>query len=503
MDFKQLVMHDVDEKYREMASGTTDQPLSKTPMVISNSTYEKKRNTYYKRLDSEKIDFNKAIVKIKNAQTTRLRDEEKKREEKERKRANRRVATKKFAKVFLTLVIVVGALSALIGFVIWPKMIYPNMEADSLFTPEILRTYYRDSTSECYIITFTDCSEDGKVSAIWESCPGSYYHNNEMICKLNLTGQITEKKNNGSLVIEWTSKELICGWNSLDGDASYEDGMKITVKNNNYNTFETGFYDTYITEINEKYAVSTREDLEKLIDSDGIYYLTNDIDLSGKNWTPIDGFEGILVGNGYTISNMTIKSSTSNVGFFSKLYGFVMDVNFINANIYVSGNNKNIGILCGEMEGNAMGISVAGEVSAPSSNNVGGIIGYKYSGELSCGDLYSSAMVCGQNHVGGVWGYLHYDSLWHRENIIQLNRFTNSGKVIGSGDNVGGVIGCISADRILHINDFKNSGEVNGNANVGGVIGYVYSGGEGSYVQNSTSTTGTIVGNAVNIEIRK
>lgn len=61
--------------------------------------------------------------------------------------------------------------------------------------------------------------------------------------------------------------------------------------------------------------ISTAEDLKAIAnDLDGDYILTNDIDISGENWTPIgtreEPFNGTLDGDGHTISGLTIKEDS-------------------------------------------------------------------------------------------------------------------------------------------------------------------------------------------------
>lgn len=75
--------------------------------------------------------------------------------------------------------------------------------------------------------------------------------------------------------------------------------------------------------------ISTAEDLKAIVnDLDGDYVLTNDIDISGENWTPIGTeekpFTGTLDGNGYTISGLTIKEDSftpTGDGYYDSYYG--------------------------------------------------------------------------------------------------------------------------------------------------------------------------------------
>ena len=77
--------------------------------------------------------------------------------------------------------------------------------------------------------------------------------------------------------------------------------------------------------------------------------LTADINLQGKNWTPVgnqyknNGYEGKFDGNGYTISNLNIDTSNDDVGLFGYVDndGIVQNVNLTNVKVsgqwYVGG----------------------------------------------------------------------------------------------------------------------------------------------------------------------
>ena len=504
MDFKQLVMNEVDTKYQEMSKGTTDKPFAQTPTVSSNSTYEKKREDYYRRLNREHSEFNKAVNQIVNTRNARLKSEDQKRREKERKRAERSAATKKFIKTVLVLAIIGGALAALIGLVIWPKMIYPNMDADSLYTPEILQSYsgsYKTGRTEgTAVVTFTECSQSGKLSGYFEFFVGNTYG------KYEISGQITEKKKSNNLELTITAGEWVLHPDSYDP----LDTMTVEITDN-YQSFECSQFNMHWSVgANDEYVIKTADDLKKLAGSGATFQLKNDIDLSGKKWTPIEGFTGTLLGNGYTISNLTIESSSSNVGFFATLEGMIKDIKFENASIKVTGTNEKIGIVCGTLSGNLSGIRVSGSVEAVSSTNVGGMVGYldlssKY---LAFSGLENAASVTGQNHVVGVFGHI-YNSYGSSSATTQLDGFINSGRIISTGDCVGGTIGYIYAKTLLYISDFQNTGDVKGVTNVGGVIGYANGYDSGSYIQNSSCSAsiegeaviGCIAGSAIDITI--
>ena len=88
----------------------------------------------------------------------------------------------------------------------------------------------------------------------------------------------------------------------------------------------------------------------------------NDIDLSSySNWDPIgennaSAFNGILDGNGYTISNLTInRPNEKNVGLFGVIKGSVEIKNLSLENIDIYGENS-VGGLAGQNQTNNMAI---------------------------------------------------------------------------------------------------------------------------------------------------
>lgn len=86
MDFKQLVMNDVDDKYKNMTEGKTLTPLSKSTSVLDSNIYSQKRKKYLQRLSSEKNAFNLAIKKIIKARDDRIIYEEQRNSEREQQR---------------------------------------------------------------------------------------------------------------------------------------------------------------------------------------------------------------------------------------------------------------------------------------------------------------------------------------------------------------------------------------------------------------------------------
>ena len=128
---------------------------------------------------------------------------------------------------------------------------------------------------------------------------------------------------------------------------------KVLLKSSNY------INPTTITEINNKYDLLVFRDS---VNGGENYTNTTininvDIDLDGMNWTPIDNinYDGILQGNGHTISNFTIQKQQY-CGFFGSLYDNAEIHNLTLDNVTIQGsfsidNTDDIynccGVLCG------------------------------------------------------------------------------------------------------------------------------------------------------------
>ena len=243
-------------------------------------------------------------------------------------------------------------------------------------------------------------------------------------------------------------------------------------------------------------------------DSNQNFILLKDIDLSAvANWTPITGFSGYLHGNNKTIKNLTINSSSSNVGFFSTLNGRVANLTFENANITVSGHNENIGILSGKLSTNTVltKITISGKILANDSKNVGGFAGrydVEYNGTF-ISSVTSSVAVSGCDYVGGIIGSLN-GSTWVNYYTLTLSEWNNRGNITASGDYVGGLVGYAFLQDTassgsycykLNVVDCKNTGNITGKTYVGGLIGYGKSDNNSSCISRSSNSS-SIVGEA-------
>ena len=112
--------------------------------------------------------------------------------------------------------------------------------------------------------------------------------------------------------------------------------------------------------------------------------LAADIDLTGSEWAPIQGYAGTFDGNGKTITGLTINKSTeSNVGLFASIAqgGTVKNLTLDDVDITAGAN---VGAIAGENRGTIENCSVSGSVTGSSDNSfVGGIAGWHYRGDIT------------------------------------------------------------------------------------------------------------------------
>lgn len=92
------------------------------------------------------------------------------------------------------------------------------------------------------------------------------------------------------------------------------------------------------------------------------------------------------------------------------------------------------------------------------TDNVGGIAGINKDG-AQITKAYNVAQVSGGDNVGGIVG---------KGTVGNLQEVVSAGDIISSGTNVGGIIG---NSETMVINSGRNTGEVTGNENVGGIVG--------------------------------
>ncbi len=203
--------------------------------------------------------------------------------------------------------------------------------------------------------------------------------------------------------------------------------------------------------------------------------LTDDIDLTGKEWTPIGsninyvytGYTGTFDGQGHTISGLTINQARFAVGLIGCIDkgGTVKNVQLKDVNI--SGESE-VGAIAGASLGTVIGCSVEGGSVTASLTVAGGVVGYSRSlGTGEHGDIIgcsSSATVQGESSVGGVLGVItdgFITACYSTSDVVatRTEYAANAGGAVGNST-TGTITACYHA-----------SGTITGQGNIGGAIG--------------------------------
>ena len=208
------------------------------------------------------------------------------------------------------------------------------------------------------------------------------------------------------------------------------------------------------------YTVTSAEGLKNIAElvnggkTDINITLDTDLDLTGKEWTPIGNYEkqytGTFDGNGKTITGLTFNQpETNNVGLIGNLgeNGMVQDVKLDKVNIKA---NNNVGGIVGTNNGGSIiGCSVSGDISGV--RQVGGVMGW-FTGNGIATACYHVGSVSGSEYVGGVAGNSSYGSLTACYHV---------GNVTGS-QYVGGVTGIATGSLAKVIACYWNGYDGNG-----------------------------------------
>ena len=169
----------------------------------------------------------------------------------------------------------------------------------------------------------------------------------------------------------------------------------------------------YTIESNGSYTVTSADGLmniAKLVNggkTDINITLTADIDLTGKNWTPIgtsfsNKYTGTFDGGGHTIKGLTVTTNDQFVGLFGSI-GYAGTVkNVMMEDVQITSNHGSgfAGGVAGFSDGTIENCSVSGSVSG--TVYVGGVVGAQWNGSTT--GCSSSATVKGTVYVGGVVG---------------------------------------------------------------------------------------------------
>lgn len=139
--------------------------------------------------------------------------------------------------------------------------------------------------------------------------------------------------------------------------------------------------------------------------------LANNIDLTGKDWTPIgtsigNSYTGTFDGNGKTITGLTVTVSDRYAGLFGYIGtgGTVQNVKLEGVQMTSDNSWGYAGSVAGDSEGNIENCSVSGSVIGRGQNSiVGGVVGHQWGGTIT--GCSSSATVNPGIVAGGIAGF--------------------------------------------------------------------------------------------------
>ena len=250
----------------------------------------------------------------------------------------------------------------------------------------------------------------------------------------------------------------------------------------------------YTIESNGSYTVTSADGLmnvAKLVNggkTDINITLDKNIDLTGKDWTPIgtdydNSYKGTFDGRGHTIKGLTVTTNDQFVGLFGYLDKAGTVKNVVMEGIQITSNHVlmsgNTGGVVGYSWGTIENCSVSGSVSG--TNCVGGVVGSQKAGSIiGCS---SSAIVKGTRYVGGVagekWGTM--TACYATGNVtLEINspQDLSGGGVVGlNGGST--VLACYATGNV------NSKGSSTGNVHIGGLFGYKYATAIACYWKNN------------------
>ena len=237
----------------------------------------------------------------------------------------------------------------------------------------------------------------------------------------------------------------------------------------------------YTIEGNGSYTVTSADGLMNVAElvnggkTDINITLDKNIDLTGKDWTPIgtsfdNSYTGTFDGGGHTITGLTVTTKDQFVGLFGYLNRAGTVKNVVMEGIQITSNHMfgNTGGVAGFSWGTIENCSVSGSVSG--TKCVGGVVGAQKAGSIT--GCSSSATVKGTVDVGGVagekWGSM---TACYATGNVTLE--IDSPKNLSGGGLVGfnggsSVLACYATGNVT------STGSSTGNVHIGGFLGDNY-----------------------------
>ena len=216
--------------------------------------------------------------------------------------------------------------------------------------------------------------------------------------------------------------------------------------------------------------------------------LGENIDLTGKGWTPIGTnyekrYKGTFDGRGHTIKGLTVTTNDQFVGLFGSIGNAGTVKNVMMEGVQITKNHSSgfAGGVAGYSDGTIENCSVSGSVSG--TVYVGGVVGAQWEGSIT--GCSSSATVKGMVHVGGVVGQTNggatLTACYATGNVtleIDPRKNIAGGSLVGfNGGN--GVRACYATGNVT------STGSSTGNVHIGGFFGDNYTSVTACYWKNN------------------
>ena len=251
----------------------------------------------------------------------------------------------------------------------------------------------------------------------------------------------------------------------------------------------------YTIESNGSYTVTSADGLMHIAElvnggkSDINITLDTDIDLTGKDWTPIgtdydNSYKGTFDGGGHTITGLTFTTNDEYAGLFGWLNRAGTVKNVVMEGVQITSNQiygGSIGGVVGYSWGTIENCSVSGSVSG--TVYVGGVVGAQIGGSIT--GCSSSATVKGTVDVGGVAGQTNSSATltacYATGNVtIEINPAKNiaGGSLVGM--NAGSsLLACYATGNVT------STGSSTGKVHIGGFLGNNYTTVTAGYWKNN------------------
>ena len=326
----------------------------------------------------------------------------------------------------------------------------------------------------------------------------------EGLASVRLTGLSTENDNPAEITPydkgSNTYTALVAPQSVAAGTAfitcTFTNGKTFVYKMKNATDWQAGGEYTYTV------SLAAAKDLGYTIESDGSYTVTSadglmnvaelvnggktdinitldkNIDLTGKDWTPIgtsfsNKYTGTFDGGGHTIKGLTVTTNDQFVGLFGSIGNAGTVKNVMMEDVQITSNRSSgfAGGVAGYSDGTIENCSVSGSVSG--TVYVGGVVGAQWEGSIT--GCSSSATVKGMVHVGGVVGQTNggatLTACYATGDVtleIDPKKNISGGSLVGFSGGSRGLLACYATGNVT------STGSSTGNVHIGGFLGDNY-----------------------------